>query len=206
MPRKVDHLQRRTEIAEAVARIVRDRGLDGVTFREVAAEADVSVSLVQHYFGSKENLLIGTLNLQSARLAELIRERMALSESTDGTLGRLKVMVASFIPDDDETRAAMLLYHTFAGAAVTDPSLRSTEAFRNADSLVQAIEYELAVARLAGTISSGIDVGKEASVILSLILGLSLAILLDRTAAEEAMAVMDYHLARLHSEAPQPVP
>lgn len=204
MPKKVDHHQRRTEIAAAVARIVQDRGLEGVSFREVAAEAGVSVSLVQHYFGSKENLLIGTLNLQSAQLAELIGERLALTDSDDDPLRRLKAMVSVFIPDTEATRAAMLLYHAFAAAALTDARLRSTEAFRSADGLVQAIEDELRVATKAGAFSSGVDINKEARVILSLVLGLSLAILLDRTSTEEALAVLDHHLSRLQSEASLP--
>ena len=201
MPKKVDHHQRRTEIAAAVARIVRDRGLEGVSFREVAAEAGVSVSLVQHYFGSKEKLLIGTLNIQSAQFAELIGERLALIDSDGDPLRRLKAMVAVFIPDTEPTRAAMLLYHAFAGAALTDERLRSSEAFRNADSLVQAIEDELRVATEAGAIASRVEIDKEARAILSLVLGLSLAILLDRTSAEDALAVLDHHLSRLQSEA-----
>ena len=204
MPKKVDHHQRRKEIAGAVARIVRDRGLEGVSFREVAAEAGISVSLVQHYFGSKENLLIGTLDIQSAEFAELIGERLALIDSGDDPLKRLKAMVAVFIPDTEVPRAAMLLYHAFAGAALTDARLRSSEAFRSADSLVHAIEDELRVATEVGAISSGVDIEKEAKAILSLVLGLSLAILLDRTSPEEALAVLDHHLTRLQSVATSP--
>jgi AcrR family transcriptional regulator len=204
MPKKVDHHQRRTEIAGVVARIVRNRGLEGVSFREVAAEAGVSVSLVQHYMGSKENLLIGTLNIQSAQFADLIRERLALIDSDDDLLRRLKAMLAVFIPDTEATRAGMLLYHAFAGAALTDERLRSSEAFRSADSLVQAIEDELRFATEAGAISSGVDIEMEAKAILSLVLGLSLAILLDRTSPEEALAVLDHHLTRLQSVATSP--
>ena len=39
MPKKVDHGRRREEIAEAVCRLAGRQGLDGVSLRQVAAEA-----------------------------------------------------------------------------------------------------------------------------------------------------------------------
>ena len=77
VPKKVDHAQRRREISAAVVRLAARRGLQGVSFREVAAEAGVSVSLVQHYFGTKENLLLGTLDIQSAAMGEHVGRRLA---------------------------------------------------------------------------------------------------------------------------------
>ncbi len=65
MPRVVDHEERRRQIATAVSDIAATRGLSDVSFREVAAQAGVSVSLVQHYFGDKANLLMTTLEIQS---------------------------------------------------------------------------------------------------------------------------------------------
>jgi TetR/AcrR family transcriptional repressor of bet genes len=58
MPKIVDHDQRRQELRDALWRLV-DRGeLAPVTIRELAAEAGVSVGLVQHYFPTKEELLL----------------------------------------------------------------------------------------------------------------------------------------------------
>lgn len=197
MPKVVDHQQRRREIADAVSRIAGDRGLRGVSFREVAAEADVSVSLVQHYFGSKENLLVTTLEIQSALFADLIIDRLADLGAEEGSVKRLRAIVTSFIPTDDQSRAAMVLYHAFAGAALTDPKLRQADAFRNAESLKAAMALELALAQESGEHSPDFDPATEATAILSLVLGLSLATLLEQTTPEEAIAVLDAHLARL---------
>ena len=60
MPKKVDHRVRRREITDAVVRITLRGGLHSATFREIAAEAGVSVRLVQYYFGSKDQLLLST--------------------------------------------------------------------------------------------------------------------------------------------------
>lgn len=57
MPKRVDHEERRAQIAEALVRVAARRGLHAVGMRDVAAEAGVSLRLVQYYFETKENLL-----------------------------------------------------------------------------------------------------------------------------------------------------
>lgn len=197
MPRQVDHGHRRRQIAAAVGRIAVTRGVQGVSFREVAAEAGISVSLVQHYFGTKEQLLIDTLDIQSAGLARVIGERLEALGDDAEPLDRVRAASAAFLPGDDESRSAMLLYLGFAGAALTDAGLRGAEAFRNADSLVDFIADALAAALRAGRLAAGVDPRTHAQSILSLVLGLSLGVLLERTSPDEALAVLDAHLALL---------
>ena len=197
MPKQVDHEERRREIAAAVARLAATRGLQGVTFREVAAEAGMSVALVQHYFGTKENLLIGTLDIESARLAAVIVDRAAQLGPDAGPLARLREVAAVFLGTDPDSRAAMLLYHGFGAAALTDAGLRRAEAFRNADDLVRVLTGLLAEARAAGEVVSGVDAPTEAWTILALVLGLSFGVLLEQLPARRAEAVLDAHLARL---------
>ena len=48
MPRRVDHVERRAHITAALLRIAATRGLQAVTMREVAAEAGLSLRLVQY--------------------------------------------------------------------------------------------------------------------------------------------------------------
>ena len=197
MPKLVDHEQRRSEIADAVSLLAGERGLQGVTFREVAKKAGVSVALIQHYFGSKERLLFGTLEIQSSRFAERIGDRLDNLPDGGHPRERLRVIAASFIPTDDQSRAAMLLYHSFAGAALTDPSLRKAEAFRNSESLIAAMSHELAAVQASGGNTSKLDPTTEATAILSLVLGLSLATLLGQTHPERALDVLHTHLDRL---------
>ncbi|MGK5632559.1 TetR family transcriptional regulator, partial [Streptomyces sp. URMC 123] len=47
MPRQIDHEERRRLIADAVCALADRRGLEGVTLRDVAAEAGVSMGAVQ---------------------------------------------------------------------------------------------------------------------------------------------------------------
>jgi AcrR family transcriptional regulator len=193
MPKHVDHDQRRAEIAAAVATIACERGIAGISFREVAAEAAVSVSLVQHYFGTKEGLLIGTLDITSRRIAGHIQDALA---STDATrpLDRLRTILGAFIPTDQDSREAMLLYLGFAGAALTDSALRRADAFGNADSLTSAIAEELRAAEDAGELVPGLNPDTEAHAILAMVLGLSLATLLEQREPADAIGVIDAYL------------
>jgi TetR/AcrR family transcriptional regulator, transcriptional repressor of bet genes len=197
VPKKVDHQQRRREIAAAVGRIARERGLQGVNFREVAGEAGVSVSLVQHYFGTKENLLIGSLDIQSARLGDHIFQLVGSLGPEASPFDRLRTVIGAFLPNDDESRTAMLLYHGFAAVALTDAKLRRAEAFQNEANLRDFIAGQLQLAAETNQLAGGIEPAVEARGIVSLMLGLSLGLLLERITTADADAVLDAHLGRL---------
>ena len=197
MPKQVDHAERRREIAAAVARIARTRGLAAVSFRDVAAEAGVSVSLVQHYFGTKDQLMVGTLDIQSSDLAASITDHLEALGPDAGPLDRIRTVALAFLPDDEQSRSAMLLYLGFAGAALTDSALRSADAFRNAEGLLAFIADELDAAKRSGEVSERIDPPTQARGVLSLVLGLSLGVLLEQATHVQARAGLDAHLSLL---------
>lgn len=196
MPKRVDHDERRREIAGAVSRIAERKGLAGVSFREVAAEAGMSVSLVQHYVDTKQNLLVHTLNHTSARVADRITSRAATLGSDAGPFDRLAAILEAFLPQDHEFRSAMQVYLQFAAAAMADPVLRSTDAFANGHVLIDVLAAELAATKM---LSPHVDPQVEARALLALVLGLSIGMLLDQTSSEQALGVLRAHLARLRS-------
>lgn len=51
-----EDLTARARIRDAALRLFAERGMDGATIRDIAAEAGVSLGLVRHHFGSKEDL------------------------------------------------------------------------------------------------------------------------------------------------------
>ena len=69
MPKRVDHEERRQQIADALLRTAATRGLHATGMREVAAEAGVSLRLVQYYFGTKEELLLAAMQHLAARFS-----------------------------------------------------------------------------------------------------------------------------------------
>lgn len=197
MPKQVDHEQRRREIAEAAARVASTRGMAGVSFREVAAEAGISVALIQHYFGTKETLLLGTVNRQSQVMAARIEARVGGMPANARPLDVVRAIAGAFLPVDEPSRAAMLHYLTFAGAALTDPALRGADALGNGLQLTDLLAEQIARGQAAGELHLAIDPTAAARGILALLLGLALTVLLDGATAQQAEASLDQHLALL---------
>ena len=98
----MDHEVRKREITDAVVRITVKGGLASATFREVAAEAGVSVRLVQYYFGTKDQLLLETQRHVAERSVRRIRRLH--SGVPDRPRDVLRTVMRSFIPVDDESR------------------------------------------------------------------------------------------------------
>jgi AcrR family transcriptional regulator len=202
VPKRVDREERRGEIAAAVARLAATKGLASVSFREVAAEAGMSVANVQHYFGSKHDMLIGALDRQSATIGTRIVEHLDALGPSATPLDQIRTIVTAFIPTDETSTAAMRVYHSFAGAAVADPTLRTTEAFANGRAVIATLADRLTQAALAGEVRPEIDPDRDAAKLLALVLGLSLCVLLDQMEADDASATLDSHLRSLTEHRP----
>ena len=197
MPKHVDHDQRRREIAAAVARLAATEGLQGITFREVASEAGVSVSLVQHYFGTKENLLVRTLNIRSEAMGERILARL---DDLSPRPGRSNGCEPSPQPSSPTTtRAAPRCCSTTASRPRPSPTRRSgaqkPSGTRRTFAATSVTSWRSRSRE--GQLVDGARPDDEARAILSMILGLSLTVLLDGASPSEAYAVLDAHLARL---------
>src|SRR5689334_5844983 len=111
MPKLSDHAQRRREILTALFRIAATRALHTASMRTVAAEAGVSVSTVQCYFHSKEQLLFA--GLQHA--AESVAVTAATgTRSGDGSAhSTLETWLSQLIPATEEQRAAYTVYAAY---------------------------------------------------------------------------------------------
>ena len=198
MPKVVDHDERRRQIAVAVSDIAAERGLGDVSFREVATRARVSVSLVQHYFGDKANLLRTTLEIQSGTMNTYIAERLAHLGTNPDPIDVLRTVARAFLPIDDVSRRSMLVYHGFAAAALTDDALRDSDMFTNGRSLIDFFAAQFAYIGSDDT-RHRLDPDTEATILLSLLLGLSIAVLLEQTSPADAIVVLDSHLRRLEN-------
>src|ERR687886_364195 len=84
MPKRVDHQQRRRELADAVWRVVAREGLDGTSLQLVADQAGWSIGSLRHYFASKAELL----PVDTARREEAVVWLAFIARATtDPTLG-----------------------------------------------------------------------------------------------------------------------
>ena len=62
--------ERRPQILAAAARVIARRGLTALRLADVADEAGVSVGTIQHYFGTRERLLLETFAFETERSLE----------------------------------------------------------------------------------------------------------------------------------------
>jgi len=191
MPKRVDHEARRTEITEAVIRLTLKGGLTAATFREVAAEAGVSVRLVQYYFGGKDDLLLATQRHVAQRSIERLRSWVA---TTDGSpRAWLRAFMGSFIPIDDDSRVAMLMYVALHTESLVHPELAREEA-----NLVPRRMHETIAGQLRrGRLVKGADAEREAALLTALLPSLGQGVLDGTFTADEAFDLLDYALDRV---------
>lgn len=91
--------ERRTEILEAVERLLARGGINAVTMRAVATEAGVSLRLVQYYGNTKDDLLSATLDHHADKSIERWRARARQQES-DSPIEVIKTFLDEALPTD----------------------------------------------------------------------------------------------------------
>lgn len=188
MPRQVDHQQRREQIAEAVCRLARTRGLDAVTLRHVATEAGVSMGRVQHYFTTKDEMLLFAFRMVSERVERRLAAAATALGASPGPRALLRVLLLEMLPLSEQARAEAPVLTAFLARAVVEPEL--------AASLVEdSGRLPDFVAEQIGAIPG--DARLEAVGLLGLVDGLMLQILIGQTDADTAVATVDYHLDRV---------
>jgi AcrR family transcriptional regulator len=197
VPKRADHQQRRRQIIEALWRITLRGGLNAASFREVAADAGVSVRLVQYYFGTKDQLLLAALGALAEQTGERVTARISALGPDPSPRSVVQAVLGEFLPDDPQRRQAMLLFIAFQTASLTDPSLARAEALRVPRSLIDVLAGQLRAARQAGAITREIDPGKEATILVSVVSGLAVGVLAGHHTAEEAGAIIGYALDQL---------
>ncbi|AKL70977.1 TetR/AcrR family transcriptional regulator [Streptomyces sp. Mg1] len=205
MPRQVDHAERRRRIADAVCELAEERGLEGVTLRDVAARAEVSMGAVQRCFRTKEEMLVFALGHIGERIGARVRARLVRSpaQSAGTALGHAATEVALL---REEHRAEARVWLAFvAQAAVSEVLARTVQANYAAlqESFARLIEE--ACADTGGAAGARADAGRaapldprrEARALLALADGLTTHVLIGHLTPREAEDVLHTHLARL---------
>lgn len=121
MPRYVDHDARRRHIAATAAELVGTRGLEALTFRNVAEAAGSSTTVLTHYFADKRDLLQSTF--------EAVAERSgARFDDAQRHGGGLRECLEALLPLDPERQTEWRLLTCYWGMAVSDPNLANAQA------------------------------------------------------------------------------
>jgi AcrR family transcriptional regulator len=74
MDRPADDLTARARIRDAAIKLFTERGIEGASIRDIAAEAGVSSGLVRHHFGSKQALREACDHYAKERMLQLGEE------------------------------------------------------------------------------------------------------------------------------------
>ncbi|MFI1995848.1 TetR/AcrR family transcriptional regulator [Actinoplanes sp. NPDC020271] len=119
MPRLVDHDARRAELLAATWRVVRSRGVEGTTTRAIADEAGCSLSVLAHFLGGKDDILVAA---QRAVYDRIVERAFRIGGSLYG-LAALRAALDAVLPIDEERAADAHVNVAFAGAALSHPLL-----------------------------------------------------------------------------------
>ncbi|WP_142062402.1 TetR/AcrR family transcriptional regulator [Pseudonocardia kunmingensis] len=173
MPRVADHDQRRTQVARAFQRLLAAEGFAAVSFAKVAAEAGVSVGLIQHYFAGKDVLLRFAYDDAADRMGERVRARVR-----HGGAARLPIAevlldsLVELLPLDAERDVEYRVRQGLQAQAVHHPALADVARRAGGDLLgyVTAV-VESGVER--GEVARGVDAVLAARLILATVQGLA---------------------------------
>ncbi|WP_436524512.1 TetR/AcrR family transcriptional regulator [Actinoplanes sp. HUAS TT8] len=119
MPRLVDRDVRRAELLAATWRVVRARGVEGTTTRAIADEAGCSLSVLAHFLGGKDDILVAA---QKAVYDRIVERAFRIGGDLNG-LAALRAALDAVLPIDDERAADAHVNVAFAGAALSHPLL-----------------------------------------------------------------------------------
>ncbi|MET8540905.1 TetR/AcrR family transcriptional regulator [Kitasatospora sp. NPDC004799] len=205
MPKQVDHEGRRRLIAEAVCLLVDEHGLEGVTLRDVATRAEVSMGAVQRCFRTKEEMLLFALTHVGERVTERVRSRLTAgpAQSAASELGLVAGEVALL---REEHRAEARIWLAFVAGAAVNPAL--AEALRSSYAALEELVVRLVAEAAGGEVVGGSVIGgaaaggavvarTEARTLLALADGLTAHVLVGHRTAAEAEEVLHAHLTGL---------
>jgi AcrR family transcriptional regulator len=189
MPKRVDHDERRREIADALLRVVSRDGFGEVSLRHVAAEAGVTAGMVQHYFPSKAAMTDFAMTAAGERYARRITARVDALGAAPAPAEVLRVLLRGLLPIGADELADARIAFAFREFAAGDAD--AARRLHDADAELRA---HLA-ALLQATATSGPAPHAAATALMAAAEGLAAMMLsaaLPVTEAEEALdALLD---------------
>jgi TetR/AcrR family transcriptional regulator, transcriptional repressor of bet genes len=196
MTQRVDHEQRRRQIAEALWRIAASRGLHDVGLREVATEAGISLGALQHYFSSKDDMLVFTLEFIGQEAEHRVRDRLANLAGPPSPEAVVRETLAEMLPLSPQSWSGLLVHVAYLARAVHDQRLRAVTVER-IPALRDLLAEMLRRAAEAGRLTPGRDPDTEAMTLICLAEGVTNYVLLETLTAAEGQHLVDAHLAGL---------
>ncbi|MCP3804444.1 TetR family transcriptional regulator C-terminal domain-containing protein [Allokutzneria sp. A3M-2-11 16] len=193
MPKQVDHEQRRRHIAEAVLRITSRDGLEAVSLRDVAREAGVSMGSVQHYFKTKDDMLVFALERVVDSARERIRARLEPLLPPTSIRGMFRAIAVAGLPMDAESVEEARVIIAFDSRSHVNPRLAEINQRIYTEALASLTEQFQGIQEMGG-IPADRDAALEAGTFLAVADGLRAAVVLGSMSKEDAARIAEYHV------------
>ena len=174
MPKIVDRTERREEVLSAVWRVIARNGIDGVSVRDIAAEAGFSTGVIAHYFRDKDDVLVSALQ----RVVAQESERIATGTSGLVGLAALRRSLEQVLPLDEQRSLEMTVWISFWSRAVGDARLAG-EQRRVYGAWRALLRRYLREALNAGEVWSGLDPYFAADSLTALVDGLCIGVVVE---------------------------
>ena len=194
MPKEVDHLARRRELADAACRVIARNGFAGITLAHVAEESGWSIGSIRYYFPNKDELVASAL----WRVGERVDDRIRRGTAGGMTMDDLRLAAVELLPLDDNRREEALVHLAFLAQAAVTPELADAS-----EGAAQRLQEPLA-ARIghlvqAGELPAHLDAEDEAARLRVLLDGLRLQLVTTpkQTPVTWALKLLDDHLTAL---------
>ena len=174
--------ERKQAIARATCRAIIEQGLHRVNLRDIARALGTTTGPLQHYFRSKEDLLLYTKNLLIDELLQNARD----AGFRHSGLARLRLVCERLLPFTEPARSAWLVLAAFNGRAIGDEELTAIQVSRYTKCR-KFFEEEIVLAKDEGVLDPSIDVVLEAIALASFVDGLAVQMLfLSRAESKRA--------------------
>ena len=199
VPRVVDHAQRRTELAEAVWRVIRRDGVEAASVREVAREANLSMGSLRYFFDSQDGLLRFAMSEVVSRVTQRIEAGATAREAAvqrGKTFDVVVDLLEEVMPFDDERLGEAQIWLAFASRSLIDPQM---QALRRAadDGIRELCRQCLLGLRAAELMAADRNLGVETERLWALVDGLTLHLVTGHTTRRAARRALRSHLAEL---------
>ncbi|WP_025785412.1 TetR/AcrR family transcriptional regulator [Sporosarcina sp. D27] len=110
MPKIVNHDERKNTIAEAMWRVILDKGMEGATVRNIAEEAGLSLGALRYYFKTQDDLLVYAMDLVQERATKRIESVLKKSLSPRELV---IAIILEIVPVNTTTRIEMEVRFAF---------------------------------------------------------------------------------------------
>ncbi|GKV55172.1 HTH-type transcriptional regulator PksA [Sporosarcina sp. NCCP-2222] len=196
MPKIINHEERKQQIAQAMWRVILDKGMEGATVRNIAEEAGLSLGALRHYFSTQDDLLVYAMTLvqerATTRIEAVLKKELPPKEMVLAVLYEI-------VPINEETRAEMEVWFAF----VAYVNHRKEELPIPDDGIWAGVQKVMHYLQATSLLKEGLDLDLESERLYSLIDGIAIHAMLEpeRLDAERVRKTIRYHIDSICMEA-----